>query len=1327
MSKQTWVKSYFTFLVVIVFIVIWKSSSASSESPLEFPKDRLTDTLYVTSHRAPEYLLEETLSIPAQDIFAPEINGDIKTHFASYRDNNFEIYRYGAGTDTRLTNHTSSDTMPRADSTGTHIAFVSNRSGKQEIFLMDQNGSNIVQLTANTQGDNTAPTWSPDGTRLAFQSNRDGQWEIYTMNVDGSNQTRLTFDAEYDAEPAWEPDGRRIAFVSRRTGGYRIYVMTTDGGNLVQLSNQAYSANPTWRSNSDMIAYDADNDGDGWQELMVMNADGSNQHQLYKAATNTAGYYPEVWAGSWAMSGNAIYITQITWILYENNWYWTTAAILYINPNTSYVNSMFLPTNREFYPDNITLDNQVMSGQLDPLPAFSPANFNLYTEANILNTPYVPKVELQYRDGLDGTWTYLATNYARYNIPFHGTGGHTYYFRMRCYDDLGKYSPWPDTYDQVTTIENLPPSSYLDPLPNTLVDDTLISWNGVDQGGSGVKDFDIQIRDNTMGGNWVDWLTATAVTSSRFGGVGILGHNYSMRVRATDKGDVVEAWPLDSEIISFNLVGWQIQGHMENSTGQSVGSAQILGLPNASMTVSDIQSGQIKAFSFEPSQVYTLTASKAGYGQLPPTRFAGKLQGPELFVLPPAVNLIQDGGFESGNLSTAWQISSEISNTSGVSTNRHSGQYAAHLGALINSVSTITVANNAPNQVELDVDAVADAKGNIHAVWVDSQILLHYAKKDPQLGWVDEHILGTPNNFRQILVDSTGRVCILQTNHSYSSSPLITCQDANGAWKNTNLLWESQAEIIAAEFGSNDILRVVLHQADYLSNKLLYLEVAKDGSISTPVEITQFVEPGYRLNINASIQKNGRIYVFWFFEDLNREFSLFFAERGTNGQWTSPVQLPYSGEEVGAAITGDEAGSIHMVWEQILNGSPRIVYLGRDKNGKWTSIYTLGPGNTWPYTFTSPSMLLDTEGNLHVALVMDDMVTYLWRSSQGGWNPVEYPTPVAQSSQYAFPSLDVDSNRNIHLSWMAGLDYDYLDIYYAVRRQGMGWGEAINVTNVNKGLKYSNLVLDKQGYPHFLWKAYEVADIHESGPSLAAQSGISSISQSITLPISMTTPILSFLYQFSGSAQFGDALYSVAVDDAITNTVIFTSSTGTQGWEHSKLDLSVWAGKTITVTFALAQQPGFSSAWVDLDEVSVGSSEADLYVQALNNSQIALPGGFMNYVLDLGNLGWTDSVSTTLKITLSNGLIFYSASITPTQILALGSRVVWDLGSLTHTGGAQQITIKAIIPPGTKLGSWVFADINITSKTPEIEIQNNSLHIQGFVGHALYLPVLARR
>jgi hypothetical protein len=88
------------------------------------------------------------------------------------------------------------------------IAFVSDRDGNLEIYLMNTDGTNQIDLTNNPAND-WDPVWSPDGKKIAFVSDREGVNKIYIMNANGSDVRALT-EGE---DPHWFPDGSKIIFV----------------------------------------------------------------------------------------------------------------------------------------------------------------------------------------------------------------------------------------------------------------------------------------------------------------------------------------------------------------------------------------------------------------------------------------------------------------------------------------------------------------------------------------------------------------------------------------------------------------------------------------------------------------------------------------------------------------------------------------------------------------------------------------------------------------------------------------------------------------------------------------------------------------------------------------------------------------------------------------------------------------------------------------------------------------------------------------------------------------------------------------------------------
>jgi dipeptidyl aminopeptidase/acylaminoacyl peptidase len=101
------------------------------------------------------------------------------------------------------------------------IAFVSNRDGRLQLYLMQADGTGVTRLT-NHNGNDWQPAWSPDGQRLANYSDRDGNEDIYIFHLDGSAETRLT---DHPATAGYRTNlghrYRRVVGYPRRTGNER--------------------------------------------------------------------------------------------------------------------------------------------------------------------------------------------------------------------------------------------------------------------------------------------------------------------------------------------------------------------------------------------------------------------------------------------------------------------------------------------------------------------------------------------------------------------------------------------------------------------------------------------------------------------------------------------------------------------------------------------------------------------------------------------------------------------------------------------------------------------------------------------------------------------------------------------------------------------------------------------------------------------------------------------------------------------------------------------------------------------------------------------------
>ena len=223
-----------------------------------------------------------TATPPLSSTVTPSDNGRIA--FVSDRTGRDEIYVMNTdGTSQMLLtniNEFRGARYPAWSSDGRKLAF----SAKNNIYVMDSDGGSLTELSDSPNDRDLQPSWSPDGRKIAFSFlvNRQGEeFDVYAMDPDGSNRTRLTTSSGHDQSPAWSPDGTKIAFESDREDNWEIYVMNPDGTGQTRLTNNPTSdeRHPVWSSDGRRIAFESNRDG-GNPEIYVMDADGSNQTRL---------------------------------------------------------------------------------------------------------------------------------------------------------------------------------------------------------------------------------------------------------------------------------------------------------------------------------------------------------------------------------------------------------------------------------------------------------------------------------------------------------------------------------------------------------------------------------------------------------------------------------------------------------------------------------------------------------------------------------------------------------------------------------------------------------------------------------------------------------------------------------------------------------------------------------------------------------------------------------------------------------------------------------------------------------------------------------------
>ena len=243
--------------------------------------------------------LVPTVAALAVFAFPAGASGPESIAFESNRFGNSQIFTMNpdGSNVVQLTDDPSSatDTLPSISPNGHTVVYQSDVSGTDQIWAINGDGTDPRQLTSGSS--NQQPTFSPDGTKIAFDSNRSGNFQLFVMNADGSSQTQvMTTDGNVGGS-SWSPDGSQIAYNDDTNGTNEIYTVAVGTGvvtgPLTTATTDGANTNPHWSPEGSKILFvsnrcdvgglDEPPACGGGESVFLMNADGTNQQNLTQA------------------------------------------------------------------------------------------------------------------------------------------------------------------------------------------------------------------------------------------------------------------------------------------------------------------------------------------------------------------------------------------------------------------------------------------------------------------------------------------------------------------------------------------------------------------------------------------------------------------------------------------------------------------------------------------------------------------------------------------------------------------------------------------------------------------------------------------------------------------------------------------------------------------------------------------------------------------------------------------------------------------------------------------------------------------------------------
>jgi hypothetical protein len=258
----------------------------------------------------------------------------------------------------------------------------------------------------------------------------------------------------------------------------------------------------------------------------------------------------------------------------------------------------------------------------------------------------------------------------------------------------------------------------------------------------------------------------------------------------------------------------------------------------------------------------------------------------------------------------------------------------------------------------------------------------------------------------------------------------------------------------------------------------------------SPTELVSTESTASSTGSSVATDAAGNVYVVWQ-DDTNYtgcgdNFHVFYKMKSKEGTWTKTEVVssgsPNDSELPSLAVEPD--GTVHVIWDEYTNTTNEVYYRMKPAGGNWTTTECISL-DSCEYS-AIPSICVDLDGNIHVAMngfndAGDIYIYYKMKPSGGNWTAEELVTGDSLGFPY-LPKIDVDSDGTLHVVWEE-IDVSgyFINIFYKMKPSGGDWTNAKQVSNSNIIGVFPSLTIDTEDNLHVTWSdlsPYDWMDIN---------------------------------------------------------------------------------------------------------------------------------------------------------------------------------------------------------------------------------------------------------